>query len=122
MSYRDPEIVKKMTRLVAEGAVMLAEMCPLDGLPLFKLKSGEVVCPSHGKVHIVKSEEEAVEVEVEYLLRDILRAAVRRAKEAVEEEDAEEALRWLSVAEAAGRIRARQEKGEEKAREGTKQS
>lgn len=114
MGYRDPEIVKKMTRLMAEGAVMLAETCPLDGLPLFRLKNGDVVCAVHGKVHIVRSEEEAEEVEMGYLLRSIQREAVKRAREAVEENDPQEALSWLSVAETAGRIRIQGERREER--------
>ncbi|MCX8196651.1 MAG: hypothetical protein N3F67_06245 [Acidilobaceae archaeon] len=120
MGYKDPEVVKKMSRLMAEGAVMLAETCPLCGLPLFRLRSGEVVCAVHGRVYIVSSEAEAEEVEIDYRLRSIQREAVRRAQEAVEGGDPHEALSWLSVAEAAERMRASREarKREERREEG----
>lgn len=102
---RDPELVKKMARLVAEGAAMLAESCPLDGLPLFRLKSGEIVCPVHGRVIIARSEEEARSAELAISLEQIEQIAVRRAREAVESGDPSEALSWLNVAEAAARVR-----------------
>ena len=66
--------VKKMAELLKSGATMLAETCPVEGcnLPLFKLKSGEVVCPVHGRVFLVKTEEEAKRVEEEVTLKSTL--------------------------------------------------
>ncbi len=104
-AYRDPEVVRKMTRLVAEGAVMLAEACPVDGLPLFRLKSGDVVCPVHGRVWVVSSEAEAEEVEIDFVLRRVEHYAARRVYELLNNEDVGELLRWLSVLEAAERVR-----------------
>ncbi|NAY90096.1 MAG: hypothetical protein GU347_05235 [Desulfurococcales archaeon] len=40
---------------------MLQESCPICGSPLYKLKSGDIVCPIHGKVAIVSNESEAIE-------------------------------------------------------------
>lgn len=37
------EVVKKMSDLMRSGAVMLEHTCPLCGLPLFRIKSGEVL-------------------------------------------------------------------------------
>ena len=59
-----PEAVKKMADLLRAGATMLRESCPTCNTPLFKLKSGEVVCPVHGRVFVVKSEEELSRVTV----------------------------------------------------------
>ncbi|MDM7274873.1 MAG: Sjogren's syndrome/scleroderma autoantigen 1 family protein [Thermoprotei archaeon] len=103
--YRDPEVVRRMSRLVAEGAVMMAEVCPVDGLPLFRLKSGEVVCPVHGRVWIVGSEAEAEEVEVDFVLRKVEYHAARRVYELLNDEDVEGLVRWLGVLEAAERVR-----------------
>ncbi len=48
-----------MTELLRAGATMLAETCPSCGSPLFRLKSGEIQCPLHGKIYLVSTEEEA---------------------------------------------------------------
>jgi len=72
MEKTDP--VKKMAELLKSGAVMLSETCPVKGcnLPLFKLKTGEIVCPVHGKVYVVKTEEEASMIVGEITLRSVL--------------------------------------------------
>ncbi len=66
--------VKKMAELLKSGATMLAETCPVKGcnLPLFRLKSGEIVCPVHGKVYLVKTEEEAKQIEEELTIKNVL--------------------------------------------------
>ncbi len=71
---RRSDPVKKMAELLKAGATMLAETCPVEGchLPLFKLPSGEIVCPIHGRIHVVKTEEEAREVTRKLVLSDIL--------------------------------------------------
>lgn len=50
--------IKKAAELLRQGATMLDMSCPLCHMPLFKLKNGDIVCPNHGKVYIVKDEEE----------------------------------------------------------------
>ncbi|MEM0380501.1 MAG: Sjogren's syndrome/scleroderma autoantigen 1 family protein [Desulfurococcaceae archaeon] len=66
--------VKKMAELMKAGAIMLAETCPVEGcrLPLFKLKTGEIVCPVHGRVYVVKSDEEALKIREEITLKTTL--------------------------------------------------
>lgn len=51
--------LQKMSELLRAGAVMLSDTCPECDLPLFKLKSGEIVCPIHGRIYVARSEEEA---------------------------------------------------------------
>ena len=53
------QALRKMSELLRAGAMMLSDTCPQCGLPLFKLRSGEVVCPIHGRVYVARSEEEA---------------------------------------------------------------
>ncbi|MEM2020880.1 MAG: Sjogren's syndrome/scleroderma autoantigen 1 family protein [Zestosphaera sp.] len=72
------EVVKKMSDLMRSGAVMLDQTCPLCNLPLFKLRSGEVLCPVHGSVKIVKSEDEAVEAMTSTVLRELEKVVARR--------------------------------------------
>jgi len=102
---RDPEVVKKMAQLMMQGAVMLQETCPLDGLPLFRLRTGEVVCPVHGRVVMVSSEEEAREVEVDSVVRSIEHYAAVKARESMEKGDPQAILDWLKVIESVERIR-----------------
>jgi UPF0148 protein len=103
--YRDQEVVKRMTRLVAEGATMLADTCPIDGLPLFKLKSGDIICPVHGKVWIVSSEAEAEEVEIDFIIRKVELHAAKRVYQSLNSDDASELIPWLNVIETVERIR-----------------
>jgi UPF0148 protein len=58
---KDDDAVKKGAELLRQGATMLQESCPICGSPLYKLKSGDIVCPIHGKVAIVSNESEAIE-------------------------------------------------------------
>ncbi|MCE4613385.1 MAG: hypothetical protein F7C07_06100 [Desulfurococcales archaeon] len=102
---KDPAVVKRMAQLVSQGASMLAETCPMDGLPLFKLRSGDIICPVHGKVLIVSSEEEAREAEVDSILSTVAYYAAVRIREAMNSGDPGEMLEWLNVLEAAERVR-----------------
>lgn len=106
LKAREEEIQKKMISLLRAGATMLAESCPLDGLPLFRLKTGEVVCPLHGRVFIVSSESEAEEVEIDYIVSKIALHAARKAYQALSSNGDPDDIRvWLAVLEAAERVR-----------------
>ena len=57
ISYRSMSegSMKEMAELLRRGARMLSESCSECGTPLFRLKSGEVICPSCNKpVKMVK--------------------------------------------------------------------
>jgi len=57
------EVIKKSAELLRLGATMLNECCPECKIPLFKLKSGEIICPScERKVIFVKTDEEEKEI------------------------------------------------------------
>ncbi len=68
------QALKKMADLMRSGAVMLSEKCPVKGctMPLFRLKTGEIVCPVHGKIYVVKSDEEARRVMKEIAAKQVL--------------------------------------------------
>jgi len=93
---------------------MLAESCPLCGSPLFKLTSGEVVCPVHGRVMLVKSEEELSEANVASVLIELEKSIasklgdyiskIRSGKE-VEFEDLRDIISWLDALERVERIK-----------------
>lgn len=111
MSSQDP--IKIMAELLKSGAVMLAETCPVEGcnLPLFKLKSGEVVCPLHGKIHVVKTDEEVKEVyskaALSILLEKVEATAVRAIDSLISEPDIDstEIIKWLEVLERVERLK-----------------
>ncbi|MEJ5291980.1 MAG: Sjogren's syndrome/scleroderma autoantigen 1 family protein [Candidatus Methanosuratincola sp.] len=48
MNARDSQ-VKRMADLLREGATMLSQACPECKTPLFRLSSGEVICPGCGR-------------------------------------------------------------------------
>lgn len=56
-------VLSKMASLLKSGATMLDKVCPHCGVPLFRLKSGEVICPKCGqRFVIVASDEEELRV------------------------------------------------------------
>lgn len=102
----EEEVQKRMAALLRSGAAMLAETCPLDGYPLFRLKTGEIVCPVHGRVFVVSSESEAEEVEIDFVVSKIALYAARKAYQSMSSNsDPDEVRAWLSVLEAAERVR-----------------
>jgi len=105
--------VKKMAELLKSGAAMLAETCPVEGcnLPLFKLKSGEVVCPVHGRVFLVKTDEEARMIESEIGTKSTLDKLERAVLKAIGDElssselDTDRIISYLEILERLYRIR-----------------
>ncbi len=87
MSTSDREAVKKMAELLKLGAIMLPQKCPVKGcnLPLFKLRSGEIVCPIHGRVYLVRSDEEAREVASRATLLGVLERLEKKIIETLNE-------------------------------------
>ncbi len=75
---KDPQVIRKMADLLRSGATMLAEHCPKCGLPLFRLRSGEVVCPIHGRVYIARTEAEVTKATVEGVLEQLERLLVEK--------------------------------------------
>lgn len=92
---------------------MLSESCPVCGYPLFKLKSGEVVCAEHGKVYIVRDEKEENKVKRDVILQSIEEQLLMLAtttleelkKEPNDENSITQLLRYLDAIEKVSRIR-----------------
>lgn len=102
---KDKELVKKIAMMVMQGAVMLAETCPICGSPLLRLKTGETVCPIHGRVIMVRSDEEAKEIELDSIVAEIEHYAAQRIRELMASGEPRDILEWLKVIEAGERIR-----------------
>lgn len=76
---REDDVVRKMASLLKSGASMLEQTCPFCNVPLFKLKTGEIVCPSCGqRFVIVSSDEEELQARGNLTLQELERAAVER--------------------------------------------
>ncbi len=95
-------IIKKMAELLRAGATLLAETCPLCGSPLLKLRSGEVVCPVHGRIFVAKTEEEVAEASVLGVLTDLektisttLSRIAKRLREDISSEEIPRVLVYL---------------------------
>ncbi len=102
---RDPKVVKRMAELMLRGAVMLADTCPLDGLPLFKLRNGDIVCPVHGKIILVHDEKEAEDLMIDNTLWKLETFAAKRIEGLMEQGKPSEIIEWLDVIEAVERIK-----------------
>lgn len=66
--------IRRSTELLRQGATMLGLQCPKCGSPLFKLRSGEVVCPLHGRVIIAESESDVTTANIEARLERLEKA------------------------------------------------
>ncbi len=100
----ESELVKRMGELLKAGAAMLAETCPLCGSPLFRLRGGEVICPLHGKVFLVRSDEEASTASVISVLSKIedlasikMMELVKRLSTNNDPLDLESLSKWLEI-------------------------
>ena len=118
---REKEAIKKMADLIRSGAVMLGEKCPVEGctMPLFRLKTGEIICPVHGRVYIVKTDEEAQQIIKEATTRQVLEKLEKKILEILdaasrnpEEYGYRDIIGWLEALERIKRITG--EKREEK--------
>ena len=110
-SEREKHVIKQMADLLRAGAAMLAERCPVCGLPLFRLKSGETICPQHGRVFIVKTESEYRKVSAQGVLEELEKLATRKVGELIsklEKEHSREVIgelrEWLNILEQVERL------------------
>lgn len=79
MKRIEKEYIRKMAELLKAGATMLSMTCPVDKVPLFKLRSGEVICPVCGtRFYIVKDEAERVAATSSIALENLERTVVSK--------------------------------------------
>ena len=115
MTIDRDQLVKAMARLMQSGAIMLDSTCPICGSPLFRLRNGDIVCPVHGRIHVVSSEQEASLVRAANVVRGLIDHAARKIEYLVESGgDPAEIDAWLGILEKAVRVEKNlKEKGEE---------
>jgi len=109
--------IKRMADLLKSGATMLSQVCPQCKVPLFKLRTGEIVCPSCGtRYYIVSNSREEAEAlihtTIERLertimskldtLNEILREGMPREREI---EVVDSLIKWLEALERIERIK-----------------
>lgn len=106
-------VIKKAAELMRSGATMLAESCPLCGSPLFRLPSREVVCPLHGRVMLVKTEEEVAEANIITVLTELEKSITAVLSKHVDRikrgeagfEESRDVIAWLEAIERIERIK-----------------
>jgi UPF0148 protein len=110
------QIVKKSAELLKQGAKMLSIQCPICGSPLFRLRNGDIVCPIHGKIHVVSDETQVIEEVSKDVLGKIMERVISKLTEMSsnlgrersprEEADYAEAfLNWLKAFELLKKLR-----------------
>ncbi len=82
--------LQRMAELLRSGAVMLDQTCPICGLPLFKLRSGEIICPVHGSIRVVSTESEAISATTEAVLDELEKHVAYKVSELIREVSAGE--------------------------------
>ena len=102
--------VKKAAELLRQGATMLDIACPKCHMPLFKLKNGDIVCPNHGKVIVVKDEEEEKKITLSIsldMLEDVLFKSMNSVVEKIKTDpmDSDALLQIIRYLDAIERIR-----------------
>ncbi len=75
------EVVKRMAELLKSGATMLNDSCPYCHVPLFKLKSGDIICPSCGRRIIYVKEGEEIIAEGIVTLEELRVTILKKLKE-----------------------------------------
>jgi len=79
---KDREVIAKMAALLRQGATMLDTTCPKCNVPLFRLKSGEVICPKCGqRFLLVGSDEEELEARSNITLQGLEAALSKKVGE-----------------------------------------
>jgi UPF0148 protein len=79
--------MKEMGGLLRRGARMMSEACPECGTPLFRLKSGEIVCPSCNRpVKIIKGDEAPESLAPRSSLEASLRRKIAEVQAMMEDE------------------------------------
>jgi len=75
----DKDLVREMAVLLKSGAAMLDYLCPDCNVPLFKLKTGEIICPKcKRRFVIVSGEEEEFKVRGDLIIKEVERAAIEQ--------------------------------------------
>ena len=102
--------------MLRAGARMLSETCPKCNSPLFQLRSGEVICPKHGRVLIVKTESEVITASTSAILDNLEAAVVKIINKLTKQltdanianlsvDDARNIIAWLEALERIRRVK-----------------
>ncbi|MGB9709088.1 Sjogren's syndrome/scleroderma autoantigen 1 family protein [Infirmifilum uzonense] len=79
MAEEEKVVLAKMASLLKSGATMLDKTCPYCNVPLFRLKSGEVICPKCGqKFILVMSDEEELRARSGLVLQSLEQTVVEK--------------------------------------------
>lgn len=107
------DAVRRAAELMRGGGVMLADVCILCGSPLFKMPNNEIVCPIHGRVMLVKTEEEVAEASIASVLTELEKSIANTLNSYLTKikrgeanyDDARDIVYWLDAIERIERIK-----------------
>jgi UPF0148 protein len=89
--------MKEMAELLRNGASMLSESCPQCNTPLFRLQSGEIICPMCQKpLKIVSGDIEEQDITHQGSLEEILRKKISEVQGLLGEEKNPSKIRNLT--------------------------
>jgi len=99
LTKRDAD-VKRMAELLRAGATMMAESCPDCKVPIFRLTSGEIICPRCGRRVVFAKSSEAEKLAAQSTasseLEALLQKKIASIKERMEATDDPKELESLS--------------------------
>jgi len=108
------DVVKRMAELLRQGAAMLAYSCPECGVPLFRLKSGQVICPKCNREVVTEAGRERAKARIREIviseLEEALSKKLHELAQSLNEGDYEDLLKKLTVIERIISILAKLEK------------
>ena len=79
--------MKEMAELLRKGASMLSESCPICGTPLFKLRSGEVICPNCNRpIRYVEPDEDTARISQKGSLEATIMRKITEVQRILEDE------------------------------------
>jgi len=79
--------MKEMAELLRKGASMLSESCPICGTPLFKLRSGEVICPNCNRpIRYVEPDEDTARISQKGSLEATIMRKITEVQRMLEDE------------------------------------
>ena len=89
--------MKEMAELLRKGASMLSESCPICGTPLFKLRSGEVICPHCNRpIRYVEPDEDTARISQKGSLEATIMRKITEVQGMLEDEKDPQRIREMT--------------------------
>ncbi|MCD6369736.1 MAG: hypothetical protein J7L38_08095 [Thermoproteales archaeon] len=96
------DAIKRMAELLKRGATMLSDVCPICKTPLFRLNTGEVICPQcERRIFLARDDHEVEAIKRGLLLKsteDVILSKIEEITVALQDErNLEMVIRYLEI-------------------------